>query len=92
MTKADVPQVGDLLRRYLARFDVAQTFSKDEEISHWFLSGQGRDVNGERVEQVVWAYVVEVSRGNQVECSHHRTQQHILSLISSRSIPSHLPS
>ncbi|KAK1925924.1 Glycylpeptide N-tetradecanoyltransferase [Papiliotrema laurentii] len=59
MVAADVPQVGELLRRYLARFDIAQTFSKDEEIAHWFLSGQGREVNGERVEQVVWAYVVE---------------------------------
>lgn len=63
MVAADVPQVGELLRRYLARFDIAQTFSKDEEIAHWFLSGQGREVNGERVEQVVWAYVVEVSTG-----------------------------
>ncbi len=61
MVRADVPQVGELLRKYLARFDIAQTFSKDEEITHWFLSGQGREENGQRVEQVVWAYVVEVS-------------------------------
>ncbi len=49
-----------MLRRYLARFDVAQTFGKDEEVEHWFLSGQGREVDGKRVEQVTWAYVVEV--------------------------------
>ncbi|WVF69076.1 glycylpeptide N-tetradecanoyltransferase [Kwoniella sp. CBS 6097] len=59
MTQADVPQVGNLLRKYLAKFDVAQTFGKDEEVEHWFLSGQGREVDGQRVEQVVWAYVVE---------------------------------
>ncbi|TXT13266.1 hypothetical protein VHUM_00633 [Vanrija humicola] len=59
MRKEDVPQVGNLLRRYLSRFPIAQTFSTDEDIEHWFLSGQGRDVDGKRVEQVVWAYVVE---------------------------------
>ena len=42
------------------KFDIAQTFSKDEEIDHWFLSGQGREEGGKRVDQVVWAYVVEV--------------------------------
>jgi len=60
MVKDDIPQVGDLLRRYLARFDVADCFTKDEEVEHWFLSGQGREEGGKRVEQVVWAYVVEV--------------------------------
>lgn len=59
--KDDIPQVGNLLRRYLERFDIAQTFSKDEDVEHWFLSGLGREVDGKRVEQVVWAYVVEVS-------------------------------
>ncbi|ORY31759.1 Myristoyl-CoA:protein N-myristoyltransferase, N-terminal domain-domain-containing protein [Naematelia encephala] len=59
MMQSDVPQVGALLRRYLSRFEVTQTFAKDEEIEHWFLSGHGRDVDGERKEQVVWAYVVE---------------------------------
>jgi hypothetical protein len=60
MVKADVPQVGELLRKYLARFEVVQVFAKDEEVEHWFLSGQGREEGGKRVEQVVWAYVVEV--------------------------------
>jgi len=60
MVASDVSQVASLLRRYLARFDVAQTFAKDDEVEHWFLSGQGREVDGKRVEQVTWAYVVEV--------------------------------
>ena len=61
MVHADVPQVGELLRKYLARFDIIQTFAKDEEVEHWFLSGQGREEKGKREGQVVWAYVVEVS-------------------------------
>jgi glycylpeptide N-tetradecanoyltransferase len=61
MRREDVSQVRELLSSYLERFDVAQMFSKDEEVEHWFLSGQGREENGKRVEQVVWAYVVEVS-------------------------------
>jgi glycylpeptide N-tetradecanoyltransferase len=65
MTKADVPQVGVLLRKYMARFDIVQTFEKDEEIEHWFLSGRGtgdyQPGGGKgRDGQVVWAYVVEV--------------------------------
>lgn len=59
---ADIPQVGELLRRYLSRFAVAPTFLDEEELEHWFLSGMGKEVEGgKRVEQVVWAYVVEVS-------------------------------
>lgn len=61
LTKADIPQVRELLSKYLDRFDVAQLFNKDEEVEHWFLTSQGREVDGKRVEQVVWAYVVEVS-------------------------------
>ena len=60
MIPSDIPQVGELLRKYVARFDIAQTFAKDDEVEHWFLSGQGREENGQRVGQVVWAYVVEV--------------------------------
>lgn len=56
-----MPQVGALLRRYLDRFDVVQAFKDDDEVEHWFLSGQGKEVSGRRIEQVVWAYVVEVS-------------------------------
>ena len=63
MVHADVPQVAALLRRYLARFEIFQTFAKDDEVEHWFLSGQGRGEGdgARRPEQVVWAYVVEVS-------------------------------
>jgi len=60
MGKGDVTAVRELLTKFLGRFDVAQLFSKDEEVEHWFLSGQGREEGGKRVEQVVWAYVVEV--------------------------------
>lgn len=77
MRKEDVPQVGNLLRRYLSRFPIAQTFSTDEDIDHWFLSGQGHDVDGKRVEQVVWAYVVE-----------DPTTKEITDMISFYSLPS----
>lgn len=59
MTEADVPQVGRLVRRYMARFDLAARFT-DVEIAHMLLSGRGTDVGGGRREgQVTWTYVVE---------------------------------
>ncbi|EIW67750.1 hypothetical protein TREMEDRAFT_33259 [Tremella mesenterica DSM 1558] len=61
MVSADVPQVGALLRKYLTRFDVAQTFGSDAEVEHWFLSGKGKG-RGDGVKrdgQVTWAFVVE---------------------------------
>lgn len=61
MEKKDVPQVGELLQKYLAKFDVTQVFDNDDEVEHWFLSGKGGVVDGKEVEQVVYAYVVEVS-------------------------------
>jgi glycylpeptide N-tetradecanoyltransferase len=81
MEERDVPQVAALLRRYLARFEVAQNFESDAEVAHWFLSGRGLKggeggaiAGGEagktegaewrRTGQVVWAYVVEVSRSS----------------------------
>lgn len=62
----DIKPVAALLRRYLERFDIAQTFASDEEVEHWFLSGRGKEGKegggeGKRQGQVVWAYVVEVS-------------------------------
>jgi glycylpeptide N-tetradecanoyltransferase len=60
MIKSDVPQVAKLLRRYLGRYDICQTFSRDEEVEHWFLSGQGKGKGTSRDGQVIWAYVVEV--------------------------------
>ncbi|KAI9634584.1 Glycylpeptide N-tetradecanoyltransferase [Dioszegia hungarica] len=65
MEKKDVPQVAALLRRYLARFEITQTFETDQEVEHWFLSGRGKEGGEEgsakwrREGQVVWAYVVE---------------------------------
>jgi glycylpeptide N-tetradecanoyltransferase len=88
MGKGDVTAVRELLTKFLGRFDVAQLFSKDEEVEHWFLSGQGREEGGKRIEQVVWAYVVEVSlpsyssttsvlfRTRVIEVLTGRTQQH----------------
>lgn len=64
MEEKDVAQVGELLRKYLARFELNQRFDSDDEVRHWFLSGKG---TGEykpgygRDGQVVWSYVVEVS-------------------------------
>lgn len=64
MTKEDVPAVAALLRKYMARFDILQTFETDAEVEHWFLSGRGEGPwnpgNGVGHKgQVVWAYVVE---------------------------------
>jgi hypothetical protein len=62
MTKSDVSQVEVLLRRYLERFDIIQTFGGEGEVEHWFTSGRGTDIGGgKREKQVVWAYVVEVT-------------------------------
>jgi glycylpeptide N-tetradecanoyltransferase len=64
MRKDDIPQVLDLMKRYMAKFDLEQKFDTEEEIEHWFISGRG---TGEyqkgrgREGQVAWAYVVEVS-------------------------------
>nr|ODO02369.1 glycylpeptide N-tetradecanoyltransferase [Cryptococcus depauperatus CBS 7855] len=59
MAIEDVPQVRRLLQKYLSRFELAQKFESDEEVAHWFLSGQGREMDGKRIEQVIWAFVVE---------------------------------
>lgn len=64
MEERDLRQVSDLLRAYLARFDIAPVMT-DEEVRHNFLSGRGHGSvdsrNGHRQQQVTWAYVVEVS-------------------------------
>jgi glycylpeptide N-tetradecanoyltransferase len=51
MEEKDLDQVGTLLEKYLARFDMSQTFAK-EEIRHWALPAAEQ-------EQVVWSYVLE---------------------------------
>lgn len=52
MQAADVPAVGRLLRRYLARFDMAPRFT-DAEVRHMFAPARTKD------ERVTWCYVVE---------------------------------
>lgn len=58
MEKRDLKQVGRLLRAYLARMDMAPLLS-NKEVEHALVTGRGRDVDGKRVGQVTWAYVVE---------------------------------
>jgi len=59
MTEKDIVPVGELLSKYLERFDMAQVFSA-EEIDHWFLHRGGYKSEDERV---IWAYVVEDDKG-----------------------------
>ncbi|KAF4631840.1 hypothetical protein G7Y89_g6291 [Cudoniella acicularis] len=53
MEPKDVDAVLDLLSRYMARFDMAPEFTK-EEIEYWMLHRK-HDLE----EQVIWSYVVE---------------------------------
>lgn len=53
MEKKDIDAVLDLLRRYLATFDMAPMFTRDE-VEHWLLP------NSSYEDQVIWSYVVEV--------------------------------
>ncbi len=55
MDVKDVDTVLNLLKRYLARFDVAPIFTKDEVV-HWMIP----KVGGPGSEQVIYSYVVEV--------------------------------
>jgi glycylpeptide N-tetradecanoyltransferase len=55
MEPKDIDGVLGLLKRYLARFDMAPMFTRDE-VAHWLL--HKKDAPGE---QVIWSYVVEVS-------------------------------
>lgn len=55
MELQDVDTVLDLLKRYLARFDMAPVYTK-EEIIHWMLHKKENQVG----DQVIWSYVVEV--------------------------------
>lgn len=67
MEAGDLPQVTDLLGRYLARFDITPEYDT-REVEHWLLSGRGtgeKGANGagkgRRKDQVTFVYVVEVS-------------------------------
>jgi glycylpeptide N-tetradecanoyltransferase len=53
METKDVDAVTDLLKRYLAKFNMAPEFT-NEEIGHWLLHKKDSG------DQVIWAYVVEV--------------------------------
>lgn len=70
MELKDADAVLDLLQRYLLKFDIAPVFTK-EEIVHWMLHKKGTG------EQVVWAYVVEVSslESESLNTNQSRTQQ-----------------
>ncbi|KAK4048716.1 glycylpeptide N-tetradecanoyltransferase [Microbotryomycetes sp. JL221] len=56
--KGDLKQAGRLLRAYLARFDMAPLLN-NKDVEHALWAGRGKDVEGKRVGQVVWTYVVE---------------------------------
>lgn len=63
MEDRDISEVKTLYAEYQQRFNVVHLMST-EEIRHVFLSGRGRGEmqNGRREGQVVWSFVVEVSR------------------------------
>lgn len=54
MEAKDINSALDLFTRYMARYDMAPEFCK-EEFEHWFVRKNGTE------EQVIWSYVVEVS-------------------------------
>ncbi|KAI1331411.1 acyl-CoA N-acyltransferase [Xylariaceae sp. FL0255] len=54
MQAKDIGAVQELLTRYLAKYDMAATFDK-QEVEHWLL----HDTKLSPEEQVVWTYVVE---------------------------------
>lgn len=57
MEEKDVEQVQDLLTRYLARFDIAPVFSK-EEVKHFFLGREDPIFEISEQTQPVFSYVV----------------------------------
>lgn len=54
MASKDIDAVLSLLQRYLASFDMAPVFTR-EEIEHWLLHKE--EAGGE---QVIYSYVIEV--------------------------------
>ena len=87
MELRDADAVLDLLGRYLLKFEIAPVFTK-EEIIHWMLHKKG-------TEQVIWAYVVEVSTHRprkSTAANHPRTPPQKWSPISSPSTTSNQPS
>jgi glycylpeptide N-tetradecanoyltransferase len=55
LTPKDVNATMELFGRYMAKFDMAPIYDK-EEFEHWFL--HKKEAGGE---QIIWTYVVEVS-------------------------------
>jgi hypothetical protein len=86
MEERDVDAVLELLKAYLAKFDMSPMYTR-EEIVHWLLH-KGDD------EQVVWSYVVEVLPLFWLHgpANNHRMLQPKRSLTSSRSTVSNPPS
>lgn len=56
METKDIDAVLDLLKRYLSRYELAPVFTR-EEVEHWLVYRPESTT-----EQVMWSYVVEVSR------------------------------
>ena len=91
METKDIDTVLDLLKRYLAKFDMAPVFTR-EEADHWLL--HKKDAPGD---QVVWSYIVEVSTHSSLKIISvliflPRTQIRRKSPTSSPSTPSSPPS
>ncbi|CCD25260.1 glycylpeptide N-tetradecanoyltransferase NMT1 NDAI_0E04430 [Naumovozyma dairenensis CBS 421] len=66
MTMDDIDEVYNLFEKYQSRFDLIQTFTKDE-FKHWFLghvekSNQEQDVK----KKIVFSYVVENKETNNI--------------------------
>jgi glycylpeptide N-tetradecanoyltransferase len=53
MAEGDVAKVTELLKGYLAKFDLAPVYSA-EEVNHWFVH------RGDDESRVIWSYVVQV--------------------------------
>ncbi|KAI9891692.1 MAG: glycylpeptide N-tetradecanoyltransferase [Vezdaea aestivalis] len=70
----DVAKVHKLLSKYLRRFDLAQTWTK-EDVAHLFLHNEKSSP-----EQVIWAYVVEDPETRKITdvMSFYRLQSHAM--------------
>lgn len=65
MTMEDVPQVKELLNKYLDRFDMAPVF-ETEDIAHWFIGSQNPLFEVSEEEKPVHSYVVTEDDGKTV--------------------------
>ncbi|EPS43895.1 hypothetical protein H072_2152 [Dactylellina haptotyla CBS 200.50] len=60
MESKDIPQVKDLMDRYLGRFEMSPQFT-EEELEHWFVY---KETAG--LERVIWTYVAEDPKTNKI--------------------------